>query len=267
MTTATQPASVFAEIRDRVFTHKFAVTLHVSTLVGGVPSDPNVAEGWIRTKMGEKSDELIKAEVEAVMEARGIQPEAAIEIVTRNRHLTGFKRDFGTPLARDTQRQAMTTGFTFEGKKKIFTEKEARLTFGQLYIEGRQVKAMLKEAAMISGGAGHVNMKSWGKTNKALKGFLAEHLFVEEDKILLDRTEPDRIEQAFVHTFRGAGIKLEEKLDDVEVSFTLLADHDFEQSEKDFYGKVFVAAELNGLGASRSQGAGRFTVTRFDRLK
>lgn len=258
------PTSVFAAIHDRVFAHRYAVTIHVHDLVGGVPTDKNVAEGWIRTKMGETSDEIIRDEVERVMEARGVTPEIAAEEVARNRHLTGFERNFGTPMALADQQKAMTTGFVFEGKRKIFTEQEARRTFGQLLVRGRQVKAMLKEAAMISGSAGHIPMTRWGKTNKALKGFFAEHLFVVEDEILMDRTGPDSIEQSFVHTWRGAGIKLEEHVRDVELTFTVVSDHPFEDEDPEFYGKVFVAGEMNGLGASRSQGYGRFSVIKFE---
>lgn len=261
------PVSVFADVRDAMFSYRYKVTLHVSTLVGGTPTDPNVAEGWIRTKMGLTTDDLVKAEVERVMEDRGVKPEDAIELVNKNRHLTGFKRDYGSDLARADQRKAVETGFVFENTRRLFTPKEARATFGELLIDGRQVKAMLKEAAMIAGAAGHLPMTKWGKTSKAMKGFLAEHLFVEEERILLRRTEPDRIEQAFVHTFRGAGLKLEEMLDDVEVAFTLIADFDFASMDPDFFGKVFSAGEYNGLGASRSQGFGRFAVTAFERIE
>ena len=261
------PPSVFAPIRDKVYSYRYEVELHVSTLVGGTPTNRDVAEGWIRTKMGLTSDDLIKAEVERVMDARGVKPDEAIEQVNRDRHLTGFKRDFGSELARADQRKAMTTGFVFEGKHKIFNEAEARLTFGELLLEGRQLKAMLKEDAMIAVASGHIEGTKWGKTSKAMKGFLAEHLFVLEEEIPLGRTEPDDIVQGFVHTFRGTGIKLEEHAKDVVFRFTLVADYDFESRDPEFFGKIFSVGELNGIGASRSQGFGRYSVTRFERLK
>jgi len=261
------PRSVFADIRDRVFKHRYRVTVHVADLVGGIPTDQNVAEGWIRTKMGESSEELIREQVEEIVASRGVTADVAKEEAARNRHLTGFRRDFGTEMARADQLKATTTGVVFEGKRKIFTPEEARRTFGQLYFEGRQVKAMLKEAAMISGAADHVSMKSWGRTNKALKSFLAEHLFVEEDRIYMDRTEPDAIVQSFVHTWRGSGIKLEEHVYGVDLTFTLVCDYPFDAEDRDFFGKLFVAGEMNGVGASRSQGYGRFVVTEFTPFK
>lgn len=261
------PTSVFADISARLFKHRYAVTLHIGTLVGGVPTDPDVAAGWIKTKMGLPTEDLVKAEVEKVMDERGVTPDAAIEEVNRNRHLTGFKRDFGSAVAVADQKKAATTGFVFEGKRKIFTEAEARRTFGELGIEGRQLKAMLKEATMIAGAADHIPMTKWGKTNKAIKGYLAEHMFVREDWIPLGVTEPSAIVQSFVHTWRGAGIKLEEHVNDVEAHFTIVTDDDFAERDKDFFGKILSVGEMNGVGASRSQGYGRFVVTRFEKLK
>lgn len=261
------PLSIFADIRDQVFKYRYRVRIEVSDLVGGTPTDQKVAEGWIRTKMGESSEELIREEVERIMEARGVTPDIAAEEAARNRHLTGFKRDFGTALARADQLKATTDGVVFAGERKIFTMAEARRTFGQLYIDARQLKAMLKEAALIAGSADHVSMTKWGKTNKSLKGFLAEHLFIEEERAYMDRTEPDAIVQSFVHTWRGAGIKLEEHVYGAELEFTIVCDYPFEEHEKDFFAKILVVGEMNGVGASRSQGYGRFAVTRFDAFK
>lgn len=261
------PKSVFADIADQVFDHRYEVELHVGTLVGGTPTDDKVAEGWIRTKLGDRAEDQIKAEVERVMQERGVTPDLAVEEVAKNRHLTGFKRDFNSSLALADQQRAQTTGFVFEGKRKIFTEAEARRTFGELFIEGRQIKAMLKEAAMIGVGSGHIDGTKWGKTSKSMKGFLVEHLFVEEERVGLDITEASAISQSFVHTWRGAGIKLEEQVHDAIVRFTMVADWNFLDKDKDFFGKVFAIAEKNGLGASRSQGFGRFSTVGFKRIK
>lgn len=264
--------SVFEGARDKIFCHRFFVELTVNKLVGGTPTDPNVAEGWIRTKMGLTSEELISAEVEQVMTARGVTADQAVEVVARNRNLSGFKRDFTTPIALNAQLQATTRGarvLTSDGKTqvhRIFTPEEAKRTFGECYIEGRQVKAMLKENAMIAVAAGGIEGKGWGATRKGMLNFLVEHLFVEEEKIFLGVTDPDFVNQSFVHTFRGSGIKLEEVLEGAVLSFTLAADYDFPSKDKDFFEQVMVRAEFNGLGASRSQGFGTFKTTRFEQL-
>lgn len=260
------PMSVFQEIGDQLFSFRHEVEIVVGTLVGGTPTNDKIAEGWIRTKMGLSTDELVKAEVERVMDARGVSPEDAVEKVSRDRHLSGFKRDPNTPLSREAQKKATTTGFVFEGRRKIFTPEEARLMFGELHLEGRQVAAMLKEALMVAVGAGHIDATKWGKTSKGAKGFFVEHCFVEEENVYLGVTEPDEIVQGFVHTFRGTGIKLEERVKDVKIKFTIIADFDFEGRMKNFYGILLSMAEKNGLGASRSQGWGRFSTIRFERV-
>lgn len=269
----TRVRSVFEGARDKIFCHRFHVELCVDKLVGGTPTDPNVAEGWIRTKMGLTSEELISAEVEQVMQARGVTADQAVEVVARNRNLSGFKRDFTTPIARNAQHQATTRGarvLTSDGKTqvhRVFTPEEAARTFGECYIEGRQIKAMLKENAMVAVAAGGIEGKGWGATRKGMLNFLVEHLFVEEQEIFLGVTDPDFVNQSFVHTFRGSGIKLEEVLLDAVLSFTLAADFDFPDKDADFFEQVMVRAEYNGLGASRSQGFGTFKTTKFERLE
>lgn len=262
--TEDRPVSVFADIRQRVFRYRYDVELYVYTLVGGTPTDQNVAEGWIRTKMGLNADDLIRAQVERTMDERGVTPDQAIETVARNKHLNGFKRDPNTALSLATQRRAIADGLVFESVRKRFTPTEARATFGELYIEGRHLKAMLKEATMIGVGSEQLEGRSWGATKKALKGFLAEHVFVEEERVYLGRTEPDEIAQSFVSTFRGTGIKLEEHVEAVTVPFTIVCDYPFLEKDVDFFGKVLCIAEMNGLGSSRSQGFGRFVVTKFE---
>jgi hypothetical protein len=263
----TLPPSVFQQTSDDLFSFRYEVEIVVGTLVGGTPTNAHVAEGWIRTKMGLTTEELIQAEVERVMEARGVTAEEALEKVSRDRHLSGFKRDPSTPLSREAQKKATTTGFLFEGERKIFTPEQARATFGELYLEGRQLAAMFKEALMIAVGAGHIDATKWGKTSKGAKGFFVEHCFVEDDVVHLGVTEPDEIVQGFVHTYRGTGIKLEERVKDVRLKFTIITDFDFEARMRNFFAILFSIAEKNGLGASRSQGWGRFSTVRFERVQ
>lgn len=265
--------SVFEHLRNKIYDHRFHVELTVGCLVGGTPTDKNVAEGWIRTKMGATSEEQVAAEVAKVMEERGVTGQEAAKIIAKNRSLSGFKRDFTTPIARMMQQKAVHEGVWVldeDGETQIhrtFTPDEAERTFGELFIEGRQVKAMLKEAAMIAVSTKRVEAKGWGETRKGMLGFLVEHMFVSEEKILLGVTDPTEVAQSFVHTWRGSGIKLEERLRDAVLSFTLACDFDFESKSKDFWAQVFVTGEENGLGASRSQGFGKFRTTRFERLK
>lgn len=228
-------ASIFADIANKTFDKQFHAELLVHEIHGGIPADPDKATGWIASKMGLK-DDMLRDMVVKTMEERGTVEAATTEDVTDAagevadlKQLNGFKRqDDGT-----------------------------------LYIEGRQVKAMLKEAASIAVAGNHLPSRGWGKTNKGLLNFLAEHIFVLDDQIPLGTVEPSGISQRFVHTWRGSGIQYEEFVTDAKVSFTVVTDFEW---PKEFWPTVWVIAEKNGLGASRSTGVGTFEVQTWDQL-
>jgi hypothetical protein len=110
--------------------------------------------------------------------------------------------------------------------------------------------------------AGKLNGRGWGKTNKGLLSYISEHAFVVEERLHLGVTEPSGINQRFVHTFRGSGIQYEEYVEDAKISFTVIADHDFTEKE---WATIWLTGENQGLGASRSQGYGRYQVTRWEK--
>lgn len=218
--------SVFADYRSRIYTEQHSATLLVDELHGGVPMNPDVARKWLEVRMAGSEAHLDTLKTQIVSEIgldADLTDDELLDEMTRRNNLNGFKRT-------DT---------------------------GELYLEGRQVKAMLKEAASIAVSGGHLNGKSWGKTNKGLRSFFAEHIFVEEKILGLGVTEPTGIHQRFVHTYKGTGIQLEEYVTDAKVSFTVATDHSF---PKDFWPTLWIVAEANGLGAARSMGFGTFEV-------
>jgi hypothetical protein len=219
--------SAFAEFRDRAWPYRFAGQLHIGCIAGGIPTDPKVAEGWLRTKLADP-DDLIRQAVAETMAERGVTAEEAAAIVDTQKHLNGFKRDE-------------------QG----------------LYIEGRQLKAAIKEAASVAAAAGKLPLKSWGKTNKGLLGYIAEHVCVVEDRLHFGVDAASGINQRFVHTFRGSGIQYEEYVEDAKVNFTILSDHDFTAEQ---WAMIWLTGEQQGIGATRSQGFGRYTVTRWDQV-
>lgn len=219
--------SVFADYRDKSYPIHFAGTLHVDRIVGGVPTDPNVAEAWLRSKLTNTDDEIREAVAKTMLD-RGVSAEEATTLVNIQKHLNGFKRDE-------------------DG----------------LYIEGRQLKAALKEAVSVAMAAGKLKSRGWGKTNKGLLSYLAEHVFVVEDRLHLGVTEASGVMQRFIHTFRGSGIQYEEYVTDAKVDFTLITDHDFSHDE---WAAIWTTGEQQGIGASRSQGYGRYEVTRWDKV-
>ena len=224
--------SVFDKYTDKVYQHRYQVEIQVGNLHGGVPTDPKVAEAWIKAKMVDDRDDVVKDLVAKTMVERGLDPTDSV---------TSDELD---DIVADAVKMRQLSGFY-------------RTPDGELAIRGRHVKAMIKEAANIA-----YAKDRWGPTNKGTRSFFAEHVFVAEDWIPLGRTVPDGIDQRFVSTFRGTGIQYDEYVEDVKVGFTVVTDHKFTDDQ---WGTIWVIAERNGLGAARSQGFGTFEVTRWDK--
>lgn len=218
--------SAFATYTTTAWPHRYAATITIRNLAGGVPSDPNVAKGWLGTKLADK-DDLIRDLVAQTMVERGITADEAAEQVDKLKHLNGFKRN----------------------------------EHG-LYIEGRQLKAAIKEAAGVARATDKLKMK-WGTTNKGVLGFVAEHIMVVEDTLQLDVTEPSRVLQSFPKNPRTGqtGIQYTEVIDETSFDCTIIADHKFTDQE---WAMLWLTGEQQGIGASRSQGFGRYEVTRWE---
>ena len=212
--------SVFDSYRDKVYPYRFRGVLLVTDIHGGTPTDPQKAEGWIRSKMQLKDDQ-IRDLVVTTMAERGIEAEEAIKEASAFKHLNGFKRD--------------ESG---------------------LYIEGRQLKAGIKEAANI-----RWPKRKWGPSGKGTRNFFAEHVFVEERRLPLGVEQPTGIHQRFVHTWKGAGIQYEEFVEDAKVGFHVKTDFKF---TKDDWGEMWSIAENQGVGASRSLGFGTYEVIEWE---
>jgi hypothetical protein len=235
------PESVFATYHKKAFPYKYEGELFVPHLVGGIPSNEDTAKGWIQTKMHLRDDLLRKAVITTI-EERGLDPSSeadmdeAARIVAEGQTLNGFKRD--------------------------------KQSDGGLYIEGRQLKACFKASAVIAMSVGKIPRR-WGETKKGVESFVAEHIQIPEDRLYIANgrspvLKPSGVQRRFVHTFRGAAIQHEEFVEDAKLEFTLESDYDFSDDE---YAMIWCTAEYEGIGASRSQGFGRFSVTRFDRAK
>jgi hypothetical protein len=143
-------------------------------------------------------------------------------------------------------------------------EEQASTTFKAddtgLYLEGRQLKAMLKEAGSRIG---------MGKLK--LKSALHEALHVDEDVVYLTRggavlIEPDGYETRPIHVMTAQGprtsIKKTAYVTQAEVTFTVRVLRDCGVTEKHLVDILAFAQDL-GLGADRSQGNGKFEVVAF----
>lgn len=238
--------SVFADISERAFKYRFKGALQVNEILGGVPSDPRVIDGWLKTKLGIAKDDQIEAAVQSIMDGRGISREEAVDVLAKTRSLNGFMR-------------RRCANCPDEGE--LCDAKNVHA----LYIEGRQLKAALKEAVSIAVAADRLPMRGWGKTNKWLLAYLAEHVMVVEHELVLytpngvdEVYAPTKIHQHFVNTGRyGSAIQYQEVVKGAVIKFTVISDHPFTYEE---WGQIWVTSELQGIGASRSQSYGRHKV-------
>lgn len=234
--------SAFAKWENQAWPYKFRGVMHVHRIAGGVPSNPRVIEGWIKTTLGAENGDLLRKQVSETQQERGVSEEEAVDEVASKANLNGFKRLRCTQcppgkLCRDGQHE--------------------------LFIEGRQMKAAIKEAALVAAGAGKLPVKGWGKTAKGLKGFVAEHIQVDEDRLPLGVYEPSGIAQRFVQSRFGPSISYEEYVDEVELTFTVQTDWPFTEEQ---WAMLWLTGEQQGIGATRSQGYGRYVLKSWESL-
>lgn len=230
---------MFDKYRNEVWPMEYRGRIKITRICGGVPNDPNIAKSWLEKKLGVSDNEqLQKLLVQTMLERSGDTPmtrEEAIGEVIRQTSVNGFKAD----------------------------------QYG-LYIEGRQLKACLKEGISVAVAAKKIVATGWGATKKWITNYFPEHVFVVQDtlhlfdengKHIVDRPEPT---QRFVSTFRGNAISYDEILPEAYIEFNVITDHPFSEKE---WATLWVTAEQQGLGANRSQGYGRFEVVAWDQIR
>lgn len=220
--------SPFEQWKAQAWPLRFTGEIVVGSIAGTMPSDAKVAEGFIKKKLGVDGERQIQDLVAQLMIDRSITEKQAAEEANDLKHLVGFKKDD-------------------QG----------------LYYEGRQLKAALKEACSIAVASGKLESRGWGKTNKGLQAFSAEHIFVVEDRIHLGVTEATGVVQSFPKNriTRQTGIQYTEYVSDAKLSFTVWTDWKF--SEED-WAMIWLTGEQQGIGGSRSQGFGRYRVTKWE---
>ena len=206
-------------------------------LVGGVPKDPKLIEGWLRSRAGiEDSKDLRMAVLRTLSEVDSSGASAAV--------------DAADDVAAALVAQKRTTGF------------KCAPDLG-LYVEGRQIKAMLKESTNIVFAG-----ERWGPTRKAARSFFAERVFVDPDRICLGVAEPSGVETIIGHISGPTGPRstlgnYEYVLQPV-IDFRVLILRDCIDAEQ--CRDIWCLAQENGFGTLRSQGFGRFDVVEWERM-
>lgn len=204
-------------------------------LMGGVPKAPDTIKSWIKTKTGLDGDSLENAVIRTKQEMGiDVMTEEEIEKLSEA-SWRGFKGGNG------------------EG----------------LYIEARQVKAAIKEAANICKDLLGI---------KAFKAKIAERVFVHPEKIGLGVDKPTGWIEGPVHAMTARGpITSLKRVDYVErpvLAFRLKVFNEGikaasgeKLAPEDFLPVLLEYASENGLGADRSQEQGKFGVLKFERIE
>lgn len=219
--------SIFASYARKAWPHVFEGALTVKDIHGGVPRDPKTVEAWLRLKV-ENKDSITQQVIAELMTERGITAEQAAAELSKEK-VNGFYRDE-------------------DG----------------LWIPGNNLKACLKEAASVATNAGKIPAKGWGDPTdktylKGIKAWFPEHVFVMEDRLYLGVGDHDDVDQRFTRSQYGSSITREEVVHKAIINFTIETDYLFKDEQ---WAVIWLTAEQIGLGASRSQGFGRFEVTK-----
>lgn len=243
-------ADIFGKAAAGIFT-RYAVELTFKHLVvGGIPSDRSVIEGWIRSRM-ELNDAAITELVEKTAQERGVMsPDEAVEIVLDSDlapSVNGFKRNEN----------------------------------GELCLEGRTVKAALKEWSNSSYPgtafpgkskiAAQVNKKGEESSpvRKGLMNYLAETVIVEEVLIGLGVKEPSWVEERIKHVMTPQGprssLNRVEVVEGASIAFTVKVRDDFLPQEA--WARIWSSGEAIGLGSDRGRSDGQFNLTRWEKTK
>src|SRR5262249_26071500 len=159
-------STLFARYRARIVIR--------NKLLGGVPKDPRLIQGWLRGRAGLSDvDEIRQATLRTLVEL-GVEVDESMSLEDLEQ------------IAERVPAARQTTGF------KV----------GQqgLYVEARQIKAMLKESTNVVFGGERL-----GPTRKGARSFVAERVFVEPDQVWLGATEPHGVELTIGHLFGPTG--------------------------------------------------------------
>lgn len=239
--------SVFKTYEDKAYPHVYRGEITtVSPLCGGIPSDPNVAKRWLMTKFS-AGDDILRAMAAELMEERGLGPDEEVDV---------------SELSDEIVKKTSLNGFLRNPAEGSATH-DPEHPVGELFIGGRQLKAALKEACSVAAAANKIKKRGWSSTNKGVKSLVAEHLFVCEERLYLGKTEPDGVQQRFVHTFQGNGIQYEEYVNHAQFVFTVKTDLELTEEE---WAMIWLTGQMQGIGATRSQGFGTYEVTAWDKV-
>jgi hypothetical protein len=265
-----QPQNPFEKYLAQAWPYWYEGELVVSRICGGVPAQENTAEAWIRAKLKDtRSQEEVKALVADTKRAIRETNKVAGRDGGETESETGLIAAEADALADISDEDLTELAVQQAARDLAGLNMFKRTAEGVLHIEGRQLKAALREAVSVAANAGKITTKNWGNPDNAaykkqLKGWFPEHVFVADTTLPMYRadgtpvTKEDGILQKFVHTHRGDAIGYEEYVDNAVVRFTVKTDVDLTEEQ---WAMIWLTGQDQGLGASRSQGFGTYRMT------
>jgi len=131
-----------------------------------------------------------------------------------------------------------------------------------LYYEGRCIRGHIKDCAQ--------QINSFFPDTRAFKAKIANKVYVETDVIPLGKREPDGNEQRFIQVMTRQGprstYKFIDYIESPELTFSLRVLDDGVITEE-MLRAIFEYGGVHGLGQERSQGWGRYRLTRLEEVK
>ncbi|HKZ42720.1 MAG TPA: hypothetical protein VJ044_17285 [Candidatus Hodarchaeales archaeon] len=244
-----EPVSVFDSSAWILYEADFYFT---GRLVGGSPSDPELVEGWLKKNLGITDEEMLKKwTLKHLAETYGLDPKDATD------------EDIEKAIKENA----------IEKKANVFK----RTSDGKPYLEGRHVKAMFKEATSIAfpdgqhkfGQYSSRSIKRQGQKvgGKSPRAFVAEVVWVPERPIIIaDDSDGFDLTVGHIRDWTGTRSTLGyfEYVINPTITVQLSVLDDCLTEEQ--WTRIMSVAEKNGLGARRSQGAGQFITTRWEKL-
>lgn len=220
-------------------------------IMGGVPKDTKLIEGWLRTSghVSDNAEEVREGIIKTLMEVG----------------ITGISDDMSyddlVKASEKLAKEVKTTGFKVADGIGV-------------YIEGRQIKAAIKENVNIQYASGR-----WGRTKKGPKNFVAERVFVVEDRVALGRAQPDGVDLVIGQIKGPQGprstVSYHEYVNRPTLTFHIMESKQIKVGDakevpysltRDQWAKVWASMQANGIGAMRSQGHGQFKITGWDEV-
>lgn len=239
------PRSVFEKTGESIFEKLDVEITFLDRLVGGCPKDFDLVMGWLRKGLGVTNQEEL--------------------LLRANQHMV----EMGVEGARVDQSADELSELTKKMAGEIKTQGFKRDVHGNPVWEGRFIKAGIKESVNIL-----YAKQKWGPTKKGPQGFTAERVFPVQDKIPLDGDVMLDLSVGHINGPDGprSTIGYYEYVERPVIRFQieqLLSQNTSAQEPAltfEQWSEVWSHLERNGLGTMRSQGFGRFVVTKFERL-